>query len=103
MENVEVRLEHLNRVVIRHIKRLKLLDNHQDEQVEHDMGDHHDKANIVDGGKGGPTRLAGDAVWWRVDAVVHHLVPVLASRDPKQQEDGTEKLFEVLVVGIENL
>jgi len=47
MEAIEVTLECLDGVVISDVVLLELLDNHQDEQVQHHMRNYHNKTNVV--------------------------------------------------------
>ena len=61
----------------------KLLDDNQDEEVEHYMGNHHYKANEIQWCKVPPTRLPLDAVRWRLHAIVHEPIPVFTRSDGK--------------------
>jgi hypothetical protein len=76
--------EHFDGVIIVHIEHLELLDNNQNEQVEHDVSNNQDKQDVENGCEGTSTSLVGDTIWRRIEAIVHQPVPIFTSRDSKQ-------------------
>ena len=83
------------RVVVFDVILGELLDDHKNEQIEHDVSDNHDEREEKDGCEACPTRFPGDAVRRRVHAVVHDSIPVLARRYREEQLETQMEVREV--------
>ena len=84
LEVFKVKLESHQWVVRFEVEFLKLLDDDEDEQVEHDVRDDHDEAEEEDRSDATPTSLALIAVGCCVHRVIHDSVPVFACRDREE-------------------
>lgn len=62
----------------------KLLDDNQDEEVEHNITHNHYERNEEDWSNVRSTIYAFDAVWTRMHTVVHDSVPIFASRNGEE-------------------
>ena len=69
-------LELLNWIVVVHIVQFELLNDNQNEKVQHDIGDDHDKDDVVGGCARRATIDTLNAVRRRVHTVIHQLVPI---------------------------
>lgn len=96
---VEVILEALDRVVLCQVVFVELLDDDQDEQLQHDVGAHYDHTVEVEKCEHAATVLALDAALLRRPrAIKHDAVPVLAGHDREQKQHGLVEVAEVLVL-----
>lgn len=77
----EVLTKYFNWVVIVHIEHFELLDNNQNEQVEHDVTDDQNKQNVEYGSQRASTSFHGRTIWGRVDAVIHQSIPIFSCRN----------------------
>ena len=83
------------RIVIFDVILGELLDDHKNEQIEHDMCDNHDEREEKDGCEACTTCFAGNAVRRSVHAVVHDSIPVLARRYREEQLETQMEVREV--------
>ena len=98
-ELVQVLLEHGDEVVLRQVVVLELLDDDQDEEVQHDVWADQDQQVEVPERVGciaAAVQLRDAAIFGGPRAVVHDLVPVLACGQGKEQQKGAAEVGEVL-------
>lgn len=81
VENVKVRSKNLDRIVLSHIVSFELLNNNQNEEVKHDMGDDQNEHDVVGRCERSSTSLTFNTVRWGVHAIVHELIPIFSSSD----------------------
>jgi len=103
VEGREAVLERFDGVIFGYVVLVELLDNDQDEEVEHHMADYEDEGYEVDGGHSDAASLVLDTIGLRVHAVIHQPVPVLARRYGEQEEVGTAEVLEIFVLRVYNL
>mmetsp|Transcript_7183 Transcript_7183/g.12110 ORF Transcript_7183/g.12110 Transcript_7183/m.12110 type:complete len:397 (+) Transcript_7183:210-1400(+) len=96
-EGLLVVLEKSDHVLLGQVVLFELLDDDQDEQVEHHVRADQHEDHEVEVGPGGAARLVGDAVvHLRAPHIKHDLVPVLARRESEEEQEGVEEVAEVL-------
>ena len=97
-DDLIVSIEEEQRARLVEIQLLELLNDDQNEQIEHHVGHQQNEHDEVDGSElasAGQTRLA---VWQRPAAVVHDHVPILARGDGEQKKEATIENCEILVL-----
>lgn len=85
-------------VVWEDIVLLELLDDNQDEEIEHDVVDQQIEYQEEDGGKGRATSLALNALWPYIHTIIHDSIPVFASGYREQQGEALMEVDEVFVL-----
>lgn len=76
----------------------KLLDNNEDEQVEHDITADQDDSKEVNEGLLLSTSLSRDTLRRSPTTVKHNLVPIFSCGNGEQEQEGIKKVIEVLEV-----
>jgi len=97
MKLVIARAESFDWIVIFDIIQVKLLNDDQNEKVQHNLRNNHDKRYEVNCCERGATCLTFQAIRPRIDGIVHNSVPVFASRYAEQQDKGLHEVPEILV------
>ena len=90
------------RTVLPEVESLELLDDDQDEEVQHDMGHKHDECDEVSGSERGSTVYALHTAVWCEVAVIHDLVPSFTSRDGEEQKESVAEPSEVLELCVDD-
>ena len=94
-ELLQIVLEDFNGVFLTAHVFPKLLNDHQDKEVEHNEGANQNEGDEVGNGIGVPALLT-------IRAIIHHLVPILSGWGAEQQHEGIPKIAEIVPI-INNL
>ena len=97
-EVLEIFLETLPWIVFLNIVLLKLLDNDENEQVQHNVSHQKNEREEEKGCQLRSTCLAFNAATWSVHAVIHDSIPILACRNRKEKTKALVEVRKVLPI-----
>ena len=96
-ETVKISFEPHNHVILGQIVFLELLDDNENEQIQHHVGAHYHEDHEVHEAGPAAARLALDApVLLLPTAIKHNFVPILASGHSEEQDEGRGEVSKVL-------
>lgn len=97
-ESCIVVFETRERIIFEEVILLELLNDNQNEELEHNIADNEDEPKEKEGGNVTSARLARYAVRPRSHTVVHDSIPVLARRYREEQGKALMEVAEVFVL-----
>ena len=95
-EPLKVRFESHPRIVSIDVVLRELLDDHEYEQIEHNVRDDEDEGQEEERRNIRAASFAFDAVWGRIHTIVHDPIPILSSRYREQKLEAQVEISEVL-------